>query len=43
MLSLSSFKTINASRRGGRGRGRGSSSLKQTTLDATLISRRSER
>lgn len=31
------------SRRGGRGRGRGSSSLKQTTLDATLISRRSER
>ncbi|XP_076897890.1 double-strand break repair protein MRE11-like [Bidens hawaiensis] len=31
------------SRRGGRGRGRGSSSLKQTTLDASFMSRRSER
>ncbi|KAL8201540.1 hypothetical protein R6Q57_010687 [Mikania cordata] len=31
------------SRRGGRGRGRGSNTLRQTTLDATFMSRRSER
>ncbi|KAJ0774296.1 putative DNA double-strand break repair protein Mre11 [Helianthus annuus] len=45
--SLQPFKSARdvsaPSRRGGRGRGRGSNSLKQTTLDATFMSRRSER
>ncbi|KAJ0953687.1 putative mre11, DNA-binding, metallo-dependent phosphatase, mre11, DNA-binding domain superfamily [Helianthus annuus] len=45
--SLQPFKSARdvsaPTRRGGRGRGRGSNSLKQTTLDATFMSRRSER